>query len=359
MPEPFRSIGPVDGSFAPLSDVPFGPHPDGDKGWIYGTWDKVERMRYVREDDRDPTPDERNAAWAAARIREFASSGGGPFFLGVGFIRPHTPLYAPKRFFDMFPPESVQLPVIRPGDAEDCCYVKLFGEDSQKGPRYFRLLKASYPSLEGGLRAYVRAYLACVAAVDECIGTVVDAIDQSGLRERTIVVLVSDHGYNLGHKDYLFKNSLWEESTRIPIVIRAPGIGRPGARVEQPVSLIDIYPRLVDLCALEGDTRKGGAGPGLQGFSMRPLMEGKSRGGPDVALSVIASRRGRGVADQHFSARSRDWRYIRYSDGSEELYDHRADPHEWTNLAMDPAHADMKRRLRETLGQMTGTGALR
>lgn len=125
-----------------------------------------------------------------------------------------------------------------------------FGEDSQEGPRYFRLLKASYPSLAEGLRAYVRAYLACVAAVDGCIGTVVDAIDQSGLRERTIVVLVSDHGYNLGKKDYLFKNSLWEESTRIPIVIRAPGIGRPGARVEQPVSLIDIYPTLVDLCAL-------------------------------------------------------------------------------------------------------------
>jgi arylsulfatase A-like enzyme len=190
--------------------------------------------------------------------------------------------------------------------------------------------------------------------VDDQIGAVIEAVDRSPLRENTIIVLTSDHGYNMGEKDYLFKNSLWEESTRVPLVVRAPGVGTPGSVVEQPVSLIDVYPTLVDLCELKGDTRKSSEGVALEGYSLKPLMQGLPWDGPEAALSVINGGPPDKIAGKHFSVRTGDWRYILYADGSEELYDHTKDPYEWTNLAADPAHAQTKARLRRTLLRMTG-----
>ena len=359
--EPFRSIGPVDGSFAPLSDVPYAPDKTGNKGWIYGTWGKVNRMKYVDENDRDPTPDERNAAWAAGKIRQFAKQEGGkPFFLGIGFIRPHTPLHVPKRFFDMFPPDSLKSPVIKPNDAEDCHYADVF-DRNQKGLKYFRLLRESYPGLECGLKAFTQAYLASVAAVDACIGQVIDAVDRSPFRDNTIIVVTSDHGWNMGEKDYLFKNSLWEESTRVPFIVRAPGVAKPGGIAEHPVSLIDLYPTLVDLCGLEGDTRKNGKGAPLDGHSVRPFLENPKVGewsGPEAALSMIYAGKHTGMdpTKQHWSVRTKKWRYTLYNNGSEELYDHDRDPYEWTNLSAIPRHADVKAKLKTQLLRMTGRG---
>ena len=357
VPEPFRSIGPIDGSFAPLSDVPSLPglaETNGHVGW-YDTTNK-RPFRYVDENDRDSTPDEANAEWAAKRIEELAkTSRNQPFFLAVGFLRPHTPLHAPKKYFDMFPLESVQLPTIKPGDAEDCYYAQAVDpRNKRKGPKYFRLLRQSYPTLEQGLKTYVRAYLACVAFVDDQIGAVIEAVDRGPLRDSTIIVLTSDHGYNMGEKDYLFKNSLWEESTRVPLIVRAPGVGTAGSIIDQPVSLIDVYPTLADLCELKGDTRKNTEGVTLEGYSLKPLMQGLAWDGPEAALSVINGGPPDKVAGKHFSVRTRDWRYILYADGSEELYDHTKDPYEWTNLATDPVHAQIKGRLRKTLLQMTG-----
>jgi iduronate 2-sulfatase len=194
VPLPYRSIGHVDGSFAPLSDLPYGPNSSDNKGWIYGTWGKVEKYNYIDEDNRDPTPDERNAIWAENKIKQFARQRSSrPFFLGVGFIRPHTPLHVPRRFFDMFPQDSLRIPVIKPGDAEDCHYLDVF-DSSKKGPKYFRLLEESYPDLESALKAFTQAYLASVAAVDECIGRVIEAVDSSRFKDDTIVVVTSDHG---------------------------------------------------------------------------------------------------------------------------------------------------------------------
>jgi len=359
VPEPFRSIGFVDGSFAPLSDQPYGPEARGNKGWIYGKWGKIQKFNYTDENNRDPTPDERNAAWAAERIKQLASEPGGkPFFLGVGFIRPHTPLHVPKRFFDMFPLKSVKVPVIKSGDAEDCHYAALLKPD-QKGLKYFRLLKQSYPDLGSALKAFTQAYLASVAAVDECIGRVVAAVDNSPLKDSTVIVVTSDHGWNMGEKDYLFKNALWEESTRVPLVIRAPGVGAAGGVAEHPASLIDLYPTLVDLCGLEGDTRKNARGAKLDGHSLRPLLSDPNGGkwtGPDAALTVVfAGGATKGdPARQHWSVRTKRWRYILYNSGAEELYDHDADPYEWTNLADDARYAEAKAGLRGTLLRMTG-----
>ncbi|MCD6392608.1 MAG: sulfatase [Planctomycetes bacterium] len=359
VPEPFRSIGSVDGSYAPLSDLPYGPNPGGKKGWIYGTWGKVNKFNYVDEDNRDPTPDERNAAWAAGRIEEFAKDESGkPFFLGVGFIRPHTPLHVPKRFFDMFPIDSVKTPVIKDGDAEDCHYADVY-DSEVKGLKYFRLLKESYPDMDSALKAFTQAYLASIAAVDECVGRIIEAVDKSPLKDNTIIVVTSDHGWNMGEKDYLFKNSLWEESTRVPLIIRAPGVAVSGGIAEHPVSLIDIYPTLIDLCGLEGDTRKNNKGARLDGYSLRPFLKNPKSGiwnGPDAALTMIyaGASTGNDPARQHWSVRTKKWRYIQYNNGSEELYDHDTDPYEWTNLCDDTRYRKVKANLKTRLFRMTG-----
>ncbi|NQT87770.1 sulfatase [bacterium] len=356
VPQPFQSIGFVDGSFAPLSDAPYGNDRKNKRGWIYGAWGKTKVFNYTSEDYRDPTPDERNAMWAAHRIADLSKEGK-PFFLGVGFIRPHTPLHVPKRFFDMFPLKSVKVPVIKEGDVEDCHYLDVF-DASMKGPKYFRLLKESYPDLDSALKAFTQAYLASVAAVDECIGQVVDAVDKSPLRDDTIIVVTSDHGWNMGEKDYLFKNALWEESTRVPLIIRAPGVASAGGIAESPVSLIDIYPTLVDLCGLKGDTRKNAQGAPLDGHSLRPFLrdpKSETWDGPDAALTMIFGGKGAGkdINKQHWSVRTKRWRYILYNNGAEELYDHDADPYEWTNLSAQPKHARLKADLKAKMLSMT------
>jgi len=359
VPQPFRSIGSVDGSFSPLSDVPYGADTKDNKGWIYGMWGKVIKFNYVDEQNRDPTPDERNAAWAQSKIAEFAKQKNGkPFFLGVGFIRPHTPLHVPRRFFDMFPKESLKVPVIKPNDAQDCHYLDVFDRD-RKGPKYFRLLRESYPVLESALKAFTQAYLASVAAVDECIGRVVEAVDNSPFKDNTIILVTSDHGWNMGEKDYLFKNSLWEESTRVPLVIRAPGVAVPGGIAEHPVSLIDIYPTLVDLCGLKGDTRKNDKGAKLDGYSLLPFLKDPKFGGwdgPDAALTMVyaGGYTGNEPSRQHWSVRTKKWRYILYNNGSEELYDHETDPYEWTNLCGQARYGKVKAHLRARLFRMTG-----
>ena len=177
--------------------------------------------------------------------------------MGVGFIRPHTPLIVPQRFFDQFPLDSITLPVIRSGDIDDTHARTVRGLPAGKEPnsertadmgtRLFQDLVASYDSQEEALRRFVQAYLASVASVDEQIGKILDTLDGTGLSQNTIVILTSDHGWGMGEKDYLYKNSLWQESTRIPLIIRSPGTSQAGAFSTQPVSLIDLYPTLIDL----------------------------------------------------------------------------------------------------------------
>jgi arylsulfatase A-like enzyme len=350
VPLPFGSIGSVDGSYGPLDNVPFAHDGNPLTGWIYGEWGKVKPFIFVDKDNRDLTPDERNAQWAAWRIERFTrEKSNKPFFLGIGFIRPHTPLHVPQRYFDMFPVDSLAMPVIKTGDAIDTHYRDVFDQD-QKGLRYFRLLNESYPDRETAIKTFTQAYLACVAAVDDCIGQVVDAIDKSPFKDNTIIVVTSDHGWTMGQKDYLFKNSPWEESTRVPFVVRAPGIAKAGGIAEHPISLIDLYPTLVDLCGLLGNTQKNDKGAPLDGYSVRPFLEDpKSRSwdGPDGALTMVyaGGHTKMDTNQQHWVLRTERWRYIRYNNGAEELYDHRKDPREWTNLADSPAYAPIKESL--------------
>lgn len=366
VPQPFRSIGDVDGSYAPLSDVPVIPNDEkkGEHtGWAYsGGDDKI--FRYTDEDNRDLLPDELHAQWAAKRIKEMDGKGTDkPFFMGIGLVRPHTPLYAPKRFFDMFPVEDIQLPVIKEGDVADTHYKDNYPvartkddkwyTNTSKGQMYSRLLTDSYGGdEEEGLKHFLQAYLACVAFADEQVGIVLNALNNSEFKDNTIVVLTSDHGWQMGQKQYLFKNSPWENSTHIPLIIKAPGI-EGNRSVEHPVSLIDIYPTLTDVCTLMGDNRKSDSGYLVGGFSLKPFLENPNSDqwqGSNGALTAIATDVVHyELAAQTFSYRTLDHRFILYTNGSEELYDLKNDPNEWENLAVDEKYDELKSELRDKL----------
>jgi iduronate 2-sulfatase len=355
VPSPFRDIGPVDGSFGPLVNLTGRAFANGKSySWRTGNWQAVRPLRVDFPQDRDMTADELNGKWAVDHLRELVNrSSGRPFFMGVGFIRPHTPLIVPARLFKRFPLESIELPVIRRGDVEDTHARSVRGipdgkePDSERtgdmGVRLYTKLVASYGSRDEALRRFIQAYLASVASVDELIGEILDVVDNTSLKDNTIVILTSDHGWGMGEKDYLYKNSLWQESTQVPLIVRAPGITKAGAVAEPPVSLIDLYPTLIDLCGLTGDTRKSDKGRPLDGHSLRPLLENPETGrwsGPEEVLTALYKWAVHyDPAEQSYALRSKDWRYIRYSNGKEELYHNAEDPYEWTNLASNPQYA--------------------
>jgi arylsulfatase A-like enzyme len=362
VPEPFRSIGPIDGSFAPISDVPIFPDSvsGGNRtGWLY-TRNTEHFLNYRDENDRDLLPDEMHAKWAAGKIADLEKQDTNqPFFMAIGFVRPHTPLYAPKRFFEMFPVDEIELSEILHNDAEDTHYRDIYPADI-KGLRYYRTLKESYGGdAELGLKHFSQAYLACVAFVDEQIGVVIDALNNSKFRDNTIIVLTSDHGWQMGEKDYLFKNSPWEESTRIPLIIRPPG-SFAGETVDQPVSLIDLFPTLSDLCGLKGDNRKSESGGQIDGYSLSAFLRDPATSdwdGPDGALSIVGvGLNQEDVMKQTYSYRTRDWRYILYMDGTEELYDHQNDPYEWKNLAGDDNYQGKKQELQQDMFEIINGG---
>ena len=366
VPAPYREIGPVDGSFGPFVSLAGRKTPDGHPlTWHSGGWgNRARPLRVDSQDDRDQTPDELNGDWAVGNIRRLAEQPGRqPFFMGVGFIRPHTPLIVPQRFFDMFPLNEIELPVIRPGDVEDTHASTIRGipkgaeptspRTEDMGTQLFRNLVASYPSRDEALRRFIQAYLASVTSVDEQIGRILDVVDQSSLKDNTIIVLTSDHGWGMGEKDYLYKNSLWQESTQVPLIVRAPGIAKAGTACGQPVSLIDLYPTLIDLCALSGNTMKNDKGRALDGHSMQPLLADPEAGqwsGPDEVLTTLYKWRTKyDPSRESYALRSRDWRYIRYENDQEELYETTNDPHEWHNLADKPEHAERLTHSRERL----------
>lgn len=354
IPEPFASVGPIDGSFGPLR-MDYDEQPEG-AGWKY-KWGKERVLDFSDTNTRDLTPDELNAQWAAKTLQEQAGNPSAkPLFLAVGFVRPHTPLHVPQKYFDRFSKESLTLPGI-PNDSDDTHLKTADPSDSDrkdKGYLYYQLLRESYGSADAGLKAFLHAYLASVAAVDDCIGTVMDAVDQNGLSDNTIIIVTSDHGWDMGQKGYLFKNTLWEDSTRIPMIIRAPGVGQPGRQCKEPVSLIDLYPTLIDLCGLVGETRKNNKGAELDGFSMRPLLANSTADnwqGPEGALTMrfAGPANDKVPALQHWAYRTERYRYILYNDGNEELYDHQNDPHEWKNLALEVPFQSLKRKFKNAI----------
>ena len=348
VPKPFGDIGQIDGSFGPFKNLNNFKKDGEQLSWAYGGSRGYKEFKYNSEKDRDLTPDEINAQWAEDRLKKLAKSNDDkPFFLAVGFVRPHTPLIAPKKYFDMYPLEDIQLANILENDKDDT-FFHLEDQFETKDRRtrsiesYINLVK-SYKDPKEGLKRFTQAYLACVSAVDDNIGQVMKVIDNSKLKDNTIVILVSDHGWTMGEKDHVYKNSPWEESTRIPMTIRAPGVSKPNSKVEHPVSLIDIYPTLLDLAGLDNKTVKNEKGKPLDGHSLKPFLENPNTeewNGPKGALSVVYSsdKNKNNTANHHYSLRTKDWRYIIYDSGNEELYNNSSDPKEWNNLLYNKTH---------------------
>ena len=168
-------------------------------------------------------PDELHANWAVKQIKILSKEDNSkPFFMGVGFVRPHTPLITTDKYFNMFPIETLLLSKWMEDDSDDTYYLDNFGE-KLKGSKYYKMILESYNNdREKAIKYFLQAYLACVAFVDEQVGKVVESIEKSKFKENTIVIFTSDHGWQMGEKEYLFKNSPWEESSRIPMIFKIP-----------------------------------------------------------------------------------------------------------------------------------------
>ena len=203
------------------------------------------------------------------------------------------------------------------------------------------MLKADQET-PGAWRDAMRAYQACAGFADAQVGRLLDALDASGRADSTVIVLWSDHGYHLGEKTHWEKFALWEKTTHVPFLIVAPGVAKAGGVCHRPVDLMSVYPTLIELCGL---TPK----PELDGVSLVPLL--RAPDAPWERPAVMTYQRG------NHAVRSERWRYIRYADGSEELYDHSNDPNEWTNLADDPGRQDIKARLRKWLPKQSAKPA--
>lgn len=257
-------------------------------------------------------PDYKVASWAVDFLEKEQTD---PFFLAVGMFRPHIPWFNPKKYFDMYSDADIQVPEVTPDDLEDLSEIA----------RKWAVDRSSRHDLVKELGIWqdlVQAYLASITFADAQIGRVLDALEKSPYADNTIIVLWSDHGYHLGEKEHWHKFTLWERSTRVPFVIFNPKTTVPGLVCEQPVSLMDLFPSLIELCGLPKLPQIEG-----QGKSIVPILQQPDIDWPYAAITTHGQN--------NHSVRSRHYRYIRYSDGSEELYDHRSDPNEWKNLVGD------------------------
>jgi len=275
----------------------------------------------------EETGDYKSVSWA---INELDKERDKPFFLAVGIYRPHVPWYAPKEFFDMHPLDSIELPKSIPNDLDD---VPERGQDiaTRSGNYHKHITKA------GKWREAVQGYLASTSYADALVGQLLEALRRSEYAENTIVVLLSDHGWQLGEKKHWRKFALWENVARVPLMVYVPkGVssalpsGTNAARVGRTVSLVDLFPTLVDLAGLPEKQ-------GLDGRSLTLLLQDAAAPWPHPAITTYDFN--------EFSVRDERYRYIRYIDGSEELYDHEADPEEWRNLADDENYANVKASL--------------
>lgn len=271
--------------------------------------------------------------WAINKIGEKSDK---PFFLGVGYYRPHIPLWAPQRFFDRFKESPGQLPKVMRDDLNDLSDVaKQWAVEPVTAGSHATVVKFKQ------WQAAVEAYLACVTYVDHEIGRLLDALDDSPAAGSTVIVLWSDHGWQLGEKEHWGKWTGWERSTKVPLIIVPPkadaDLFEAGSRCEQPVGLIDLYPTLTELCGVAGPET-------LDGQSLVPLLRDTAQGTSRGVVTMFDPG--------NASLRTDHWRYIRYADGSEELYDHKTDPHEWSNLAGRQEYASMKQSLNDVLAQL-------
>ena len=271
-----------------------------------------------------------------------------PFFIGCGFYRPHVPWIVPKKYFDMYPVETIELPKNPPNDLDDV-------------PAPGRTLKTpNYGLSDEELRMAIRAYRASTTYMDAQLGRVLDALDRLGLTDKTIVIFWGDNGYLLGEHGMWQKQSLFEQSARVPMILAAPAARGAGKVSPRVVETLDLYPTLADLCGLTPP-------PGLAGTSLRPLLEDPAAAWSRPAYTQVRRKaaqlgaNGKPVFFMGYSVRTERWRYSEYDGGKQgaELYDHQADPGEHTNLAADPNCADVVAKMRKLIHAIAPPAASR
>lgn len=265
------------------------------------------------------------ATEAVSRLKKYARTGEA-FFLAVGLYRPHTPFVAPKRYFEMYPPQSVTVPTVPDG------YLETLPKPAQR-----TVTKRDQVNLPDRLaRQAIQAYYASITFADAQVGRILDTLEATGLSENTVVIFTSDHGYHMGEHGHWQKTTLFENAARVPLIVAGPGVESAGQATSALTEMIDFYPTLADLCDLPAPRY-------LAGVSLAPVLtdvRGETR---EAALTQFASG---------YSIRTTRYRFTSWgTDGAdgEELYDHQADPQELSNLASNPAHAETARRLRELL----------
>jgi arylsulfatase A-like enzyme len=245
-----------------------------------------------------------------------------PFFLACGLHKPHLPWNVPKKYYDMFPLDKIELPPHIENDLDD------LPPAGRKMARpegdHAAILKTNT------WKEAVQAYLACIAYTDMNVGRLLDALEQSEYRDNTIIILWGDHGWHLGEKEHWRKFALWEEATRAPLLWVVPGITKAESVCARTVDFMSIYPTVCDLCGVSIPKH-------VEGKSIRPLLENPKAEWKTPALTTHGY--------QNHAVRSEGWRYIRYADGGEELYDETRDPYEWRNLAGDPQYKELKESL--------------
>lgn len=301
------------------NDVPRSPMPPRDKLPLNGI-PRTAHFDWGAIDNSDEEMgDFKVAEWVSAQLAKNHSD---PMFIACGMTRPHLPWFVPKKYFDLFPLDSIQLPAVKNDDLNDvpAIGVKFAKPDGD----HARVIEY------GQWKKAVQGYLASIAFCDAMLGRVFRALETSPKGRETNVVLWSDHGWHLGEKLHWRKFSLWERSTRNLLMWNIPGLTKPGGRSPRTVSLMDIYPTLIEVL---------GAPPrsDIEGQSLVPQLRNPMAPRKEPALTTYGRA--------NHSIRSETWRYIRYSDGGEELYDEKNDPNEWTNLASKPEHAAVKREL--------------
>jgi len=271
-----------------------------------------------------------DASWA---IEQLGKTYDQPFFLAVGFYRPHTPFFSPERVYnnpDLM--DGFMLPVVKNDDLND------ISEHAQKmiynpNPPNHKWMQENNNQK---WKEAVHSYLACIRWADEQIGRLLDALDNSAHAKNTIIVFYGDHGFHMGEKEHWAKWTLWERSTRIPFIISVPG-GLKGVACSKPVELLSIYPTLIDLCNLTDNDE-------LDGVSVQPLLEKPKRKWNHAAITTLYKH--------NHSIKTERWRFIQYASGDEELYDHKSDPNEWENLAGNPDFKRIIEKLRTYLPEI-------
>ena len=267
------------------------------------------------------TGDGQMIEWAVESLKSNQPT---PFLMIAGIYRPHLPFYAPSQFFQSFDASSIKLPDILRDDLTD---LPPAGQAMASQRREDLALVKS----EGKFRELMHAYLASIAFADALIGRLLDGLDSGPSADNTIVVLWSDHGWHFGEKQHLHKMTLWERATRVPFIISLPEAQKNQSKCNAPVGLVDIFPTLNALCGLPPL-------PALDGQDLTPLLSQPTANWSYPAITTHGYN--------NHAIRSTNWRYIRYANGDEELYDHRKDPHEWYNIASLPEHVRTKEQLR-------------